>query len=527
MAVTLRVREHAGPRTRGRPTWPRWRWRGAAVLAGALPVPAFPEPALSWLAWGALVPWLVLVRRAPTAREAGVLGWCGAAGFLTGMHHWLAPYLLVFLPLVVAALAVLWVPWAVAAWGLLSGRLEAWRVAGALLVVPAAWVAVEAVRSWAPLGGPWGLLGTTQGNAPVMLASASLGGVWLVGALVVAANTALLVLVEARRIRLRLAAAVAALAVLLVGPAAWVTSSPPAAERTLRVGLVQPGVVDGREARFDRGVRLTRALPPGRLDLVVWGESSVGFDLDRDAGRTARLAALSRRLGSDLLVNVDARDGAGAIRKSAVRVGPRGVRARYEKQRLVPFGEYVPLRPLLGWLTGVTEAAGEDRRRGQGLVTMRVGGATVAPLVCFESAFPDMSRAAARRGADLVVFQSSTSSFQGSWAPEQHAALAAVRAAETGRPAVHATLTGTTAAYDARGRRLAWFGTGRRGGFVVDVPLTRRETPYVRYGDWVLAGSAAVLVVALLGALATGPRRVRVRAPGGRSGVVGAPTIGP
>lgn len=93
-------------------------------------------------------------------------------------------------------------------------------------------------------------------------------------------------------------------------------------------------------------------------------------------------------------MNVDARrsDRPG-IYKSSVLVGPHGpTGARYDKMRLVPFGEYIPARSLLGWATSVGKAAGEDRRRGTEQVVMDAGhGLRVGPMICFETAFPDMS----------------------------------------------------------------------------------------------------------------------------------------
>ncbi|MGZ4550065.1 MAG: nitrilase-related carbon-nitrogen hydrolase, partial [Blastococcus sp.] len=121
-----------------------------------------------------------------------------------------------------------------------------------------------------------------------------------------------------------------------------------------------------------------------------------------------------------------------------------------------------------------------------------------SPLICFESAFPDLSRTAVRDGADLLVFQTATTTFQGTWAPDQHAALAAVRAVETGRPTVQAALAGTTAGFDARGHLLAWHPAGA-GTVVLQVPRAVSRTPYDALGDWVPAGSVALLAAALVG----------------------------
>src|ERR1039458_10120839 len=84
-------------------------------------------------------------------------------------------------------------------------------------------------------------------------------------------------------------------------------------------------------------------------------------------------------------------------------------------------------------------------------------------LICFESAFPDMSPVDTDLGAQLIVYQTSDSTFQRTWAPAQHASLSAVRAAETGRPVVQAALTGDTVAFDERGRLVGWAGSSERG----------------------------------------------------------------
>ncbi|WP_063836762.1 apolipoprotein N-acyltransferase, partial [Streptomyces sp. NRRL S-15] len=385
-------------------------------------------------------------------------------------------------------------------------------------VVPSGWLMIELVRSWEGLGGPWGLLGASQWDVPPALRVASVGGVWLVGLGVVAANTALALLIAVPAARTAAAACLLAGAVAVGATAVWAPQ--PHDSGTARIAVVQPGVVEGPgsvERRFTRGEELTRGLAGRDVDLVVWGESSVGVDLSRSRATADRVAALSRLVGAEVLVNMDARRTDGPDRtgifKSAVLVGPEGPTGdRYDKMRLVPFGEYVPARAVLGWATSVGKAAGEDRLRGSGPVVMDLpDGLRVGPLVCFESAFPDMSRQLAKDGAQLLVAQSSTSTFQHSWAPAQHASLGALRAAETGRPMVHATLTGVSAVYGPRGERVGGqLGTDASGAAVYDVPLAGGTTLYVRLGAWPVYGALAVLAV-FLGA--AGLRSFRTPAP--------------
>jgi apolipoprotein N-acyltransferase len=486
-------RSPVSPRRRA-PKLTTARGRAAAFVVGPLPALAFPAPSWWWLAWFGVVPLLLVVRAAPTAREAAVRAWCGMAGYVLATQYWLLPSAGPLLVVLAIGLGALWLPWGWAAHRLLSVPITAHRTLAAVVVLPSAWVMAEAVRSWPSLGGPWALLGASQWNQPATLASASLGGVWLTSFLIVAANTAIAVVILHRRFQpARVVAAAVAVACAGLGPA-WVWLGPaPSAGSTVRLALVQPGNIDDSATRQAAGEALTATLPGQGLDLVVWGESSVGVDLTSHPAVTARLADLSRRVGADLLVNVDARDPAGGIYKSSVLIGPNGSRGAYSKTRLVPFGEYVPLRPLFDWATRHTKAAAEDRRRGSEQVVLHTGSLTVGPLISFEAMFSDLARREVQLGAQLLAYQSSTSTYQGSWAQPQLAAQAAVHAAEVGRPAVHAALSGVSAAFDARGRQLAWYPAANRGVVVVDVPLASQTTVYQRLGNWVLTLPFAIL----------------------------------
>jgi len=188
-----------------------------------------------------------------------------------------------------------------------------------------------------------------------------------------------------------------------------------------------------------------------------------------------------------------------------VLVSPAGIKGIYVKTRLVPFGEYIPFRQQLGWLTRISKAASSNMIPGNGAhvlyATDRQGRPLpIGVLVCFESAFPDMARVDTDRGAQLIVYQSATSTFQGTWGPDQHASLGAVRAAETGRPVVQAALTGDTVAYDARGRLLAWMGQDNHGVLTVrlGLPAPSARTIYDRLGDYVAWAALAIAVAAAL-----------------------------
>jgi apolipoprotein N-acyltransferase len=477
-----------------------WRVRLAACVVGAVPVLAFPAPSWWWLAWLALVPLLLLVGSAPTIREAGMRAWWGGGGFMLAMHHWLVPNIGPFILLAAGGLGVLWFPWGCLVWTLL-GRHRARSSLVALVLVPAGWVCIEAARSWASLGGPWGLLGASQWNFRPTLASAALGGVFLVSFLIVTVNVAIVIVIEATTAaRARLASIAVACVGVAVGPL-WFAAQPTAgAVRSLRIAVVQPGVVsapagshiDVGEAQSEA---LTRSLAGSHVDLVIWGESSFGYDLSARPELLARLETLTRDVGADLMINVDTGGTAtGAIHKTAVLITPSGIAGTYDKMRLVPFGEYIPFRFALGWLDRFTEAAKQNRLRGHHLTVFHDRGVTIGPLICFESAFPDMSRHLASMGADLIVVQSSTSTFQDSWAPAQHASLAAVRAVETGRPVVHAALTGPSSVFDAHGRRLGILTTTQHGVLVVTVPLAHATTLFDRVGFWVPALSFTALL---------------------------------
>ena len=492
--------------------------RYAALGAGALPILAFPQLNLEFLGWCGLVPGILLMRASPSVREAAVRGWWLGAGFFLAALYWLIPNIGPALLLVAVVFGALGTGFGVAAWALLRAPLRPARALAALAVLPGYWVFTEWARSWQGFGGPWDVLGTSQWQHPEVLALAAVGGVWLISFALVAANTGIAILLLARGMAVRAAGAAGVAVALAAGPVAFALSAAVPPVRHVTVALVQPGNTDSKNQRVDASLRLSTRLRGARPDLIVWGESSVGTDIDRQPVLLRQIRRLAADTGAQVLVNQDASLPDGARSKVALLIGRRGIAGSYTKTRLVPFGEYIPLRAALGWIARISQAASSNMVPGDGAhliqATDRLGRPLpLGVLICFESAFPDMSRVDTDLGAQLIVYQTSDSTFQRSWAPAQHASLSAVRAAETGRPAVQAALTGDTVAFDARGRLLALMPAQQRGVTVVrlGLPPAAARTLYDRLGDYVPWAATGIAAVAAI----TGFLMVR-RARGGR-----------
>jgi apolipoprotein N-acyltransferase len=516
----------------------RYPVRWLAFFASAVPVIlVFPGPSLSYLAWFALGPAMVLFTRAETTKEAIARGWWFGAGYLISMLYWMAPEIGPGLVLLGAVMGWMWSPFAVAVRRLLRPGVSWRRLAAAFVVVPSCWLIPEWMRSYQGLGGPWDLWGASQWQHPAVLALAAVGGVWLVSVALIMANVALVVAGGAlwpglflpsgttaavavpRSFPRATAGVLAFVAVAGSGPLAFVLTTPFPAARQVSVALVQPGVVNNDALRTDASETLTAELSQhGTLggtkpDLIVWGESSIPYDLTgtlpADRALLAQIEALSARDGAEILVNQDTTPPGKGHEKWAVLVSPTGIKGTYIKTRLVPFGEYIPFRQQLSWLTSISKAASSNMVPGTGAHLLNATDRTGKPLpigvlICFESAFPDMSRVEADQGAQLIVYQSATSTFQGSWGPDQHASLGAIRAAETGRPVVQAALTGDTVAFDARGRQLIWLGQDSHGVVTVklSLPAATAKTFFDQAGDYVMWTGVAVTILAALVMLA-------------------------
>lgn len=472
----------------------------APVATGALAALAFPPFDLWPVALVAPVP-LLLAWQGSGPRRAAADGFVAGVVFFGIVIVWTWFFGVVAYFPFVAVLAVSWAgTGAVVALAGTRGARSPWLTASA-------WTLVEALRGRWPFGGfSWGELGYAFHDVPVARALAAWGGVLLVSFLAVLVAAYLAVAWRARgageglgvlRILLGVALVVAAALagdVLLPG----VDTA-----GTLRVAVVQGN---------DRNRRLTpaevrdRFLPrshfelageiEGPVDLVILPESSLDEDPRIDPELEAGLAEITDRLDTAVLTNAEVEiDGGRRLHNTNFLYSPDGrLAGTYVKQHLVPYGEYVPGRRFLEGLIDELDQIPRDHAPGHERRIFEVAGVRIANLICFESAFTEIARAYARDGAEVLVVSTNNRSFRRSANSAQHLAIGQMRAAETGRPLVQASISGRSAFIDHEGGVVATTDLFERTTLVGTVTATAGRTPYVAMGDWVLLLAAAVLL---------------------------------
>ena len=188
--------------------------------------------------------------------------------------------------------------------------------------------------------------------------------------------------------------------------------------------------------------------------------------------------------------------GNGNDRNSNLMYGPTGkFLGIYSKQHLVPFGEYVPLRDSLGFI-GELRQIPHDFEPGDKTVVFPAGRHKIGSVICFESAFGPLVRDSVRKGAEAIVVSTNNRSYRRSGNSEQHLANSQMRAAETARPVLQASVSGISAVIDPEGTVHDTTGLFERAIVRTTIATTTGETPYVRFGDWIVLLSVLALVAA-------------------------------
>lgn len=485
------------------------------MLSGFALSLAFAPADLGFLAWIAMVPAILALRGASMR-----------TGLLSG-----AAFGLAFFGVLVGWISLVgWIAWGglvalqtafIAAFGLFAAPLSRGGPLARLLGLPMLFTGIELARTRYPLGGfGFGTLGSTQHGGLPMLPLARLGGVFAITFAIIAVNALIAEAIGARRRTARVIWVTVAIA-LIAGPA-FLPLGAPGTGRTLDVALIQgnvprgffTGLRRGREGPedkiiIDNHLALTQTLSDDPPDLIVWPENSLDRDpfVDRDAqNAVARVLAETQ---TPLLVGAIL-DGPrpDTFYNANLLFEPDGTLAgRYDKNHLVPFGEYVPW----AWARDVVPALSQvpsDGIPGDGASVLR--SASLPPIgavICFESAYPDHVRSFVEAGAEMIVVTTNNATFQRSALARMHTAQSQMRAVEMGRPVLHAAIAGVSAVIRADGKILQTAGLFLPAVVRQQVQTSDGLTPFAEYGDVIELSYAAAAALAALVSLLIAMRR--------------------
>ncbi|CAL9364620.1 Apolipoprotein N-acyltransferase [Streptomyces sp. enrichment culture] len=483
----------------------------AAALSGLLLYVSFPPRTLWWLAVPAFAVFGWALRgRGPKAGFG--LGYLFGLGFLlpllvwTGVEVGPGPWLaLVAIEAIFVALVG-------------AGIAAVSKLPGAPVWAAAVWIAGEAARARAPFSGfPWGKIAFGQADG-VFLPLAAVGGTPVLGFAVVLCGFGLFegvrLLLDRRATGIVRPAAAAVAVLSVVVPLLGAFAARPLVSDRAEDGSVTVAVIQGnvpraglgfnaqRRAVLDYHARETRRLAAevragktARPDFVLWPENSSDIDPFANPDARAVIDAAARAVGVPISVGgVVERDG--KLYNEQILWDPaKGPVDTYDKRQIQPFGEYLPLRSLIGAINpDWTAMVRQDFSRGTAPGVFTMDGAEVGLVTCYEAAFDWAVRSEVTDGAQMISVPSNNATFDRSEMTYQQLAMSRVRAVEHSRTVAVPVTSGVSAFILPDGRI-----TQRTGMFVADslvqkVPLRSSQTPATRLG--VLPEIALVLVAA-------------------------------
>lgn len=477
-----------------------------ALFAGAIHALSMVPTLPGWLAPLALVALLAALARAASTRHAALLGWLYGLVAHLAVFHWLfaipeTPAAVLAVAYAVLALVFALIPAALCALYQRTGqRLPQ---AARLVFFPIFWVGMEQLRGMGLLGFPWLDLSSALAAFPLLIqpaAWAGAAGVDLIAAILATTMAATLDRRQGLNPPQRLATALAALVIAFIWPlAGYLRLQQAEAGEGLRVAVVQ-GNIDPTQKWQSGRARMSldtfsaasrEVVSAAAPDLVVWPETSIPCLLEGETPTVCGLwiQDLARSLDTTLLVGALSPGppsvGRNFYFNSAYLIDSEGSYVdRYDKVRLVPFGEMIPLDDIIEVLRRVDLGEG-DFVAGEAIRPIGASPLRLGVAICFESLFGSVSRALARDGADLLVIITNDAWFGGTSAPAQHATIAALRAVETGLAVARCANTGISGFIDPWGRYLDSAPMDTRATLIADLPTGPATTPYVRFGDTV------------------------------------------
>ena len=485
------------------------------IVSGLLLVLSFPPTGWGFLAWFALVPLLASLHHAQDNSQALGFGLISAIIFFFCSIHWLTHvstlgWLLVTLMESVYIMIFAWLAYV----GIKSPKPVIFKV----LWIALAWTVTEFLRSEMPVFGfGWNLLAYSQSSYVTLIQFANVLGAYGLGFLIVLVNAAIFYTWferKSRKTALGLAAVIACVLAGLLGYGKLTLANSLNPKEYLRVSVVQGNIPQSvkwelmaKEKILEIHEKLTRLAALEETDLIIWPEAAFPGYFNRDL-QAERISRLAEEIQAPLLLGGLEWESEKESYNSAYFLKKDGAFGqRYDKLRLVPFGEYIPLKFIFGGLKPIADALGiSDFSAGAAPVIFRWAREDwpFGVLICFEDIFMDLARDLAERDAKFLVVITNDAWFGKTSAPFQHLQASIFRAIENGISVVRAANTGISAFVSHQGRVLATVKDAKgeetfvMGQKTFDLPLVAERTLFRRGGHffpYIAAGLFLILVM--------------------------------
>jgi apolipoprotein N-acyltransferase len=494
------------------------------AVSALLLVLSFPNFNLEFLAWAAFVP-LFFAMEGAGIKKAFFLAYVCGALFWLGAIYWLVHVTSLGMLLLVLYLALYWG---------LFGLIVSWkgfqRRGLNIFLFPALWVLLEYMRSYFLTGFPWALLGYSQYQTLAIIQIADITGVWGVSFLVMMVNVAVYEYIRQTASKERnnnRASVIFACSLLFCAYAygvfqlgVFAKAEPPsgtagAQGRNVRISLIQGNIP--QELKWDSSAReyitrryfsLSQEAAKDKPDLIVWPEAAVPDYLTERSDYFKELQALAQSSKADLLTGAVTSRNNGYYNSAVLFYSGGGVDT-YDKIHLVPFGEYIPLRSIFMFLETVVPIG--EVTRGSDYKVFRLAeqgpGAALgfSTLICFEDAFPELSRRFVNRGSRLLITVTNDAWYRRTSAAYQHFQASVFRSVENRVPMARCANTGVSAFINADGTidGIVSDPLGNTlfvaGHLTRDIRLSDRQvTIYTRFGDWFIVACLLIAFAMVL-----------------------------
>jgi apolipoprotein N-acyltransferase len=493
-----------------------------ALISGLLLTLCFPKPGFSYLAFFALVPWLVSIRSL-SIKESFY------SGFIAGLFHFLT--LIYWIVPTVHVYGGLHIIFAIATLTLLCFYLALYSAIFAFLLkkidlesfftpifAALLWVGLEYIRTYAFTGFAWGCLGYSQYENLFLIQIADFSGVYGVSFIIVLVNYILADLWSQGKKHIdKKHILQVALAILFVGGAFFYSSYKinnidheiKTAKKTT-IKLVQGNIKQDlkwtdsfKTKTVEKYINLSTFETKIKPDLVIWPETALPFYYGYDRQLSDMVDKCIRSSSTNFLIGSPAfeRD------ENMIRYYNRAymlnrfsiVKRTYDKSHLVPFGEYVPLGDYLGFLGKITAQAGNFSAGDKAFTPLEFNDHKTGVLICFEILFPSIASKFVKNGADILTTITNDAWFGDTSAAQQHFAIAVFRAVENHRTMARAANTGISGFIDPKGKILETTSTFTDKTMTRMVPAIEQISFYTKYGDiFAISSLVAIILVFMI-----------------------------